>query len=256
MVLAPRPEQNDCRLFLLLLRDLLDGREASRESLRQLRRWLHWQGQDRWRTLVKAIEALPAENHYDLQRALSTGQIESKLWLIEMLKGIVEPKRRYGFLIIGGWVGVLPLLLDILMPESVNTIRQIDIDPMANRLAAHLNKDLISAGRMRVFDRNALEFDYGFEHEIIVNTSCEHFTPEEMHAWMARVPKDRYLVLQTNDFQGEPGHVNCVPDVFTFRKSLPLKSTLFTGELAFEAYRRFMVIAVSEQGELAHVRAR
>jgi hypothetical protein len=60
--------------------------------------------------------------------------------------------------------------------------------------------------------------------------------------WYASVPDGQRLVLQSNDYVAVPEHVNCVPDLATFRAQAPMHDVLFAGERAMRRYVRFMLI--------------
>ncbi len=234
---------NEIRLMLLMSRDLMTGRQSGIESLRHLRRWMLWEGKEEYARLIKYFESLGTEAHGELKRGLSTGQIESKLWLIDILRGILPRDRAYRFAVIGGWLGVLPYLLHQLQPELVSQVVQLDLNPDVNRIAKGWNVPL--GENFTALDKDALLYEYEDQPEIVVNTSCEHFTQKELGLWLRRLPAGRVVALQSNDFFDEPGHVNCYHNVFDFRKSLELQTYLFTGEMQFEKYRRHMVIGIT-----------
>jgi hypothetical protein len=234
---------NDTRLMLLMARDLMTGRQSGLESLRHLRRWMLWEGKEEYARLIKYFETLGTEAHGELRRAFSTGQIESKLWLIDMLSSVIPRDREYKITVIGGWLGVLPYLMHQMHPELVASVQQLDLNPETNRMAEALNAPL--ALNFTALDKDALEHDYDDQPEIIINTSCEHFTAQEIKLWLQRLPAGRIVVLQSNNFFNEPGHVNCHRSVFAFRKSLDLQTYLYTGEMEFEKYTRFMVIGTT-----------
>lgn len=234
---------NELRLMLVMARDLMTGRQSSLDSLRRLRRWLLWNGQEEHARLIKYFEFLGTEAQGELKRALSSGQIESKLWLIDVLSGILPRDRKYGFVVAGGWVGSLTYLLHQLHPDLVKQVTQLDIEPPVNRIAEGWNAPLCK--KFRAFDRDAIRYEYDQTAEVIVNTSCEHFTAVEMKHWIWSLPASRVVVLQSNDFFGEPGHVNCFHSAFDFRKTIDLRTLLYIGELELEKYKRFMVIGIT-----------
>lgn len=236
-------QANDFRHLLTMARDLMNGRQSSLESLRRLRRWLLWNERDEHARLIRYFESLGTEGQGELKRALSTGQIESKLWLIEILSAVLPNDRSYNFVIAGGWVGSLPYLLDQLRPNLVNRVTQLDIEPSVNRIARGWNAPL--ADRFQALDRDAIGFDYDLTAEVIVNTSCEHFTAQELSHWLRSLPKGRIVALQSNNFYGEPGHVNCHYSVSAFCQSLNVQNVLFSGELDLGKYKRFMTIFIT-----------
>jgi hypothetical protein len=234
---------NETRLLLLTARDLMTGRQSANDGLRSLRKLMLFEGKQEQARLIKFFETLGTGMHGELRRGLSIGQVESKLWLIDILSGVLPRDRAYKFTVIGGWIGLLAYLLGELLPEMTDSIQQLDIDPAANRVAEGLNAPL--GLNFTALDKDALLHEYDDLPDVIVNTSCEHFTAEEFELWLRRLPAGRIVVLQSNNFYNEPGHVNCQYSVFKFRKSLNLQTCLFTGELEFEKYKRFMVIGIT-----------
>ena len=45
---------------------------------------------------------------------------------------------------------------------------------------------------------------------MVINTSCEHITQEQYNTWLANIPGDVYIVLQSNNFKDHEEHVNCM----------------------------------------------
>ena len=81
----------------------------------------------------------------------------------------------------------------------------------------------------------------GATPDLVVNTSCEHIADRR---GLARPPAARNpVLLQSNDYFGEPTHVNCVR--LAGRNSLALAGLsrlAFSGELPPKNYTRFMLI--------------
>ncbi len=75
---------------------------------------------------------------------------------------------------------------------------------------------------------------------VIINTCCEHL--DDFGRWYARIPAGQLLVLQSNDYYACREHVNCVPDLATFRSQAPMREVLFAGEHKLRRYVRFMLI--------------
>ena len=233
----------ETRLFVPLLRDALD-RPGARQDLK---RWCQWQGAHELARWVDRVAAVPEDGHYEIRRALSTGQVESKLWMLDLMRGLVAADRPLRVCVVGGWCGLLPMFLRAFRPFPIKSITQFDLDGAANAIAETMNWAPEDPAKFSAVTADALDCAYeGFD--VIVNTSCEHFEKPALDRWLKRVPAGRYVFLQSNNFRGEPGHVNCHSNVFRFRESVDLRTYLFLGELPLERYRRFMVVGISRGG--------
>ena len=76
--------------------------------------------------------------------------------------------------------------------------------------------------------------------DTIINTSCEHI--EQFTKWFTTIPKNKLVVLQTNNYFELPEHVNCVKDINEFKQQAPLSNIIYEGELELEKYTRYMLI--------------
>ena len=76
--------------------------------------------------------------------------------------------------------------------------------------------------------------------DTIINTSCEHI--EKVTEWFNAIPRDKLVVLQSNNYFEIDDHVNCVKDITEFKQQAPLSNIIYEGELELEKYTRFMLI--------------
>jgi hypothetical protein len=75
----------------------------------------------------------------------------------------------------------------------------------------------------------------------VINTSCEHVLG--LTDWWAHVPPGQLVVLQSNNYQGCPDHVNCVHSLGQFKHQVPMSDVLFEGVLhPADDLDRFMLI--------------
>ncbi len=232
--------ENEGRIFLTLLRDLLEHGS----QLENLRRWLAWQESHEFAGLVDGVQSLPVKSRQELRRALSIGQIESKLWLIDLMRGLVVADRPLSVCVVGGWCGMLPVLLALLKPFPILKVAQVDLDANANTIADRMNSKLVEGHSFRSFGANALEFDYR-PYQVIINTSCEHFSVADLAEWIGILPSSRYLFVQSNDYFAGSGHVACHRNMHDFRKTVDVRTLLYCGEYELEKYRRFMVAGIT-----------
>lgn len=181
----------------------------------------------------------------DLGTALNRNQVTSKLWLADRLHASAGPA--FGTItVLGGWFGVLGAILLSDRRLSIERVVSVDIDPRCAEVAASLNATQVRAGRFstQTADMRTMDFDAPATRssapDVIVNTSCEHV--EGFAGWYARIPADRLLVLQSNDYYAITDHVNCVSDLDAFRAQAPMRDELFGGMQPHKKYRRFMLI--------------
>ena len=203
------------------------------------------------RGLVRAQGAFPGVNWID---AVSQGQLRSKLWLTDLMADL-DP--HYGTAwVMGGWVGMLPLLLLSAHPERFDRIVTIDIDEEACRAADMLLRAHVQDGlRFAAIPGDAMTVDYrapsltrvtaeGERHAFriacrtVINTSWEHF--EDPEAWLALIPKDKLVVIQANTNPDAEGHVSCPTGLDELCARTPFARRLMADALPFGAHARLM----------------
>ena len=196
-------------------------------------------------------DVLATISQYDepaLGAAFNKNQIGSKMWLADSLLDAVGPELR-SVVILGGWFGVLGAVLLHDPRFSIGKVLSIDIDPRCASIAEALNATHMRMARFAAQTADMLEVDYELERsdtaategaDLVINTSCEHLG--EFGRWYDRIPAGQLLVLQSNDYYGCAEHVNCVPDLATFRATAPMREVLFAGQRSFGRYIRFMLI--------------
>lgn len=182
--------------------------------------------------------------------AMSKGQLNSKLWLVHHLMETFDSGHSYLYvnvLIVGGWIGLLSKLLfnHRHSKSRISHITSLDIDPacetFANILHRKENRDprnkrfTATTGDMYEFDYSANRFD------MIINTSCEHIP--NVQDWLDKIPDGKIVALQSNNFR-IPEHINCVDSIDEFKSKVKLKEIIFSGELKFDMYTRYMIIGV------------
>ena len=57
-----------------------------------------------------------------------------------------------------------------------------------------------------------------------------------------KIPKDKLVILQSNNYFEIKEHVNCSSSLKEFSKSAPMQKTLYEGELDLGKYTRYMKI--------------
>ncbi len=163
------------------------------------------------------------------------GQMQSKEWLIEHLRPLVNVPSRID--IHGGWVGVLASM--IFQSEiPARYICSVDIDPTCEPIATMMNEHEEIDGKFRAITGDMCTVPVN--GNVIVNTSCEHITQEQYEIWLARLPKDSIVVLQSNNYD-IPEHVRIAQTLEEFKKQSHL-TELWSGMLKTQLYTRWMII--------------
>ena len=180
-----------------------------------------------------------------LAQALNKNQIASKMWLADALADAVGSDLG-NVLILGGWFGVLGAVLLHDPRFAITRVVSLDIDPRCADIALAVNATHVRAGKFTALTADMLEYAYGDDAnslaaaDLVVNTSCEHV--QDLDRWYQRIPAGQLLALQSNDYFACNEHVNCVPDLATFRAQVPMREVLYAGERKFRRYVRFMLI--------------
>jgi hypothetical protein len=175
----------------------------------------------------------------ELVVALNKNQMASKRWLADALFDAAGP-RLGRVLILGGWVGALGAVLLHDHRFEIDSVTSIDIDPHCAPLAEALNATHVRDGTFEARTVDMLDIDYAGRADLVINTSCEHLGAFDR--WYARIPDGQRLVMQSNDYFAVSEHVNCVPDLATFRAQAPLADVQFAGQRRMRRYTRFMLI--------------
>jgi len=176
----------------------------------------------------------------NLGYALNRNQMTSKKWLVDTLFDVADGDCGR-VCVVGGWYGVLAAMLLHDKRLKVASVTSVDRDPSCRDVADGLNATHVADGRFKSATADMLELDYAKGgYDVVVNTSCEHLP--SLGDWLQRIPAGTLLVLQSNDYYGIEGHVNCVDDLDAFKRQAPLSSYLFEGEKKIATYTRFMLI--------------
>ena len=205
--------------------------------------------------LIKPLRTLHNNNvKYD-KDCLSRGQLKSKQWLVDRLEKLDE---YLGVVFLcAGWYGtIVPMFEERKL--KFQKFRNFDIDPSAIQISEIWNKDLVNDNwkfKGTVADIHEIDYE-NFEFQTlksdgtitkitdqphtIINTSCEHI--KDFDKWYAKIPHNKLVILQSNDYFEIEEHVNCSKNLKEFSNSAPMERVLYEGTLELGEYRRFMKI--------------
>ncbi len=186
--------------------------------------------------IVSLVEDYPTVNWVD---AFSRFQVRSKITAANTL---LATEAEFGDIwIMGGWVGVLPLLLTKkLHNDSYTSIVSYDIDNTAN-LAG---EKLVNSTRYHTEPRDIYTLDYTNFSGTVVNTICEHLNAFDK--WQNSIPPNTLMLLQSNNMFGVvDDHVNCVNDLDDFLRHIHCKEVIHKETSTYnDQYERYTVLAL------------
>ena len=200
----------------------------------------------------KKLYTTPIEFDHD---CFSRGQLISKQWLVQELEKL-DVDLGTVFLCAGWYATLATMLFE--SSVSVERIRSFDRDPACTPIAEIFNKPWHSDNwrfqsvcadihkinyRMHsytILNSKGKRVDQSSSPDTIINTSCEHI--ENFTDWYSRMPENKLIVLQSNNYTQIEEHVNCVTNSEQFAELAPMQQVLFEGELELEKYTRYMRI--------------
>ena len=180
-----------------------------------------------------------SDDRYRTLESFWKGQINSKVWLIEHLERHYQ-NRPYNKLLCGVWNGVLATLLFNSMMD-ITRIVSMDIDAKCEEIAYNMNKDYEMQGRFKAITSDMLAYEDYDKHNLIINTVCEHMTQEQYNEWIDKLPSNKRIVIQSNDYFSHKEHVNCKQTLEEFQKDCRIKVDM-AATMPTEKYNRFMII--------------
>jgi hypothetical protein len=163
-----------------------------------------------------------------LRDSLSTGQMRSKLKLIEICKERQLISQKAVF--IGHWHGLLPLLM---YNEGV---LKSAIGIEKSQLWSDFSNQLNQSWDWQSFCQDALLYTCDESTDLVVNTSCEHMSDD----WLALVPSGCRVLLQSTNFE-HIEHINYKLNIEEFKKSLKNINIVFEDILDCQVYQRFTI---------------
>jgi hypothetical protein len=188
---------------------------------------------------TNALYSTPVEvaPRYDEFRDMfSSGQIESKLWLLDSIKEHSAIIHNNSVVIVGAWFGTLGLMLKRVYPDVKLTM--LDIDPRCEQFIHNIIYDDPSINCV-----TADMYEYDYKENIVINTSCEHIA--NIREWLNVIPLGRIVILQSNNFVLGNGHIGCVSNEDEFAEKANLKEVWFKGKLVMPMYTRYMLMGLT-----------
>ena len=171
----------------------------------------------------------------DVINSVNDNQIKNKLWLIEKLKPYLDMYTTPKITIAAGWHGLLAHLLD-----DKDNVMSFDIDDVCKQTKLFDNVN---------YKTNDIIKQDPKDSDILICTSCEHMTDDQLLTWIKRRKENSLVILQSNDYFHIKDHINCKASLSQFSSSLIKKAKkkkinieiTNSYELEFSNYTRFML---------------
>jgi len=165
----------------------------------------------------------------DIINSVNDNQIFSKEWLIEScFKHITNTPT----VIVGGWYGFLGDML--ISNDMCDDITICDMDPNCKKFGQQLYP------RLKHSTKRMGDIEPNYYNQIIC-TACEHITDDELNTFLSKRLDGKLIILQSNNYFGIDGHINCKQSLQEFKNSIDL-TIIDSMELHTSKYNRFMVI--------------
>ena len=163
-----------------------------------------------------------------IRDSLSTGQIQSKLKLIEICHS--AKLKSENALFIGHWHGLLPLILysEGFLNKGIGIEKSKTWSDFSNSLNKRWNWKSINLDIMDYTIDTSIDF--------VVNTSCEHMSDE----WVNLVPAGCRILAQSTNYKHFE-HVNTKSSLSDFTNTWPQISILHADVLDCQIYKRFTI---------------
>lgn len=176
--------------------------------------------------------------------SFSHGQVQSKIWLCELLEPLLKGSDKIA--ILGSWYNVLGFMLNVRKPKYYSHITGFDIDNVqedADKITCAWNH----LPELTVFninaDVNTVDLT-GFD--VIISTSVEHITQNN---WYNNVKSNTLVCIQSSTIGTDVENfkvTNPNNSLNELKQKYPLSKIVYEGMLDFDypvnPYKRLMII--------------
>ena len=171
----------------------------------------------------------------DVINSVNDNQIKNKLWLIEKLTPYLNMYTSPKITIAAGWHGLLAHLLD-----DKNNITSFDIDDACKQSKLFDNVH---------YKTNDIVKQNPKSSDILICTSCEHITDNNIITWIKRKKQDSLAIIQSNDYFDIKEHIYCKENLDKFKFDILSQAEkkkmdiniINSFELKMPKYTRFML---------------
>lgn len=175
--------------------------------------------------LVKAI--INSEN---------SRQHACKDWLVDHTENYIGLKEKFSVCIAGGWFGLLAHKMRQKYQDRITKLVSFDRDKTCQKVG----KMLYPNSNIKFEWQTVENFD-PIDFDVIISTSCEHFSDKVLNKFLSKKQINAVVILQSNNYFSLPAHVNCKLNIDDFIQSVDLK-IIDQQELQTDAYTRYMIV--------------
>jgi len=160
-----------------------------------------------------------------------------KDWLINQTENYIGIKENFSICIAGGWYGLMAHKLRKKYGTRITKLSSFDRD-----------KQCIMIGEL-MYPESDINFEWQsiqnynpINYDVIVSTSCEHFSDKDLNSFLSKKQLNSVVILQSNNYNSISDHVNCKNSLQEFADAVNL-TILDQQQLQTEAYTRYMIVA-------------
>lgn len=188
----------------------------------------------RYTNALYSSDAEYAPRYDEFRDMFSSGQIRSKEWAVQELLNL--DLHFHSASIMGCWYGTLGVMLKNAFPKLF--LELVDIDPRCEKFNEKIFYDIpfVNLHTMDMYDWQGTE-------DLVINTSCEHIP--DIRDWLLFLEEGTTVLLQSNNYFGGSGHINCSKSLHEFEIQTGLKNIHYSGELIMPMYTRYMIIGTT-----------
>lgn len=180
--------------------------------------------------------------------AFSSGQIESKVWLVKTLERIIEEQGKaspggWHIWILAGWYGVTNFIIRTRGRIPISKVRSFDSDPECEPIADKINSLWVwQQWAYKALTQDINTLDYSDPPDLVINSSVEHIHGRD---WWDRIPKGTMVCLQSTDMRHED-HSYTFKNLEEFCGAFPFSEPHYQGQKLFQydewGFTRYMII--------------
>jgi len=159
-----------------------------------------------------------------------------KDWLVAQTENYIGLKDEFSVCVAGGWFGLM-----------AHKLREHYGNKITKLVSFDRNKQCMEIGHM-LYPDSHIQFEWQTvenfnpnKFDVIVSTSCEHFSDQVLNNFLSRKQTNTVVVLQNNNYFALPEHTNCKHSLEEFADSLDL-TIMEQQQLTTEYYTRYMIV--------------
>tara|TARA_B100000424_G_scaffold43059_1_gene29351 strand:- start:1881 stop:2783 length:903 start_codon:yes stop_codon:yes gene_type:complete len=165
--------------------------------------------------------------------SVNENQNLSKEWLVDNIKANMDMYDNPKICVAAGWYGMLADRMSMFTDKRVVSF---DI----NSECAGIGKIMYPNVQFKTEDVNTFNAK---SYDVIICTSCEHFSDDVLNKFLNSRDKGNCLVvLQSNNYFGLEEHVNCKKNLEEFRKSVQIRALNSLEKRINDKFDRYMLI--------------